>query len=480
MIERSDYKKEAGAVTEWIDRYFNELENYPVKSRIRPGEIYEQLPASAPEKAEAMDKILKDLDRVIIPGMTHWQHPNFHAYFPANSSVESVLAESITASMGAQCMIWETSPAAAELEQRMCEWLRDAMALPSFFEGVIQDSASSASLAALITAREVATGFESNDEGLKGRLRVYCSTETHSSIEKGMGISGMGRNNLVKIPVNEQMQMVPEILDQRIREDLQAGHTPCAVVAAMGTTGTVAVDPLKDIAAITKEYGIWLHVDAAFAGSALLLPEYRGMSEGLEQADSFVFNAHKWLFTNFDCSLYYVKNADQLIRSFEILPEYLKTSSRGQVNDYRDWGIPLGRRFRALKLWFVIRSFGLEGMREILRKHISLAEYFCEQLEKTPGFELLSGPFLNFCAFRHCPAGLPEEAFDDWNEQLLQKLNQGGKVYLTHTRINGIYALRLLVAQTYVEQKHVDLFLEELRKILGEMTETKTETKKHG
>jgi aromatic-L-amino-acid decarboxylase len=410
---------------------------------------------------------MEDLDRLILPGVTHWQHPNFHAYFPANNSVESIFAEFITSAMGAQCMIWETSPAAAELEQRMMEWLRDAMGLPSGWEGVIQDSASSATLVALITAREVKTGFRSNEEGVPPKLRVYCSHETHSSIEKAMGVCGIGRNNLVKIGVDEEMKMDPGQLEASIKEDIEHGFEPCAVVATIGTTGTLAVDPLKAVAGICKKYGLWLHVDAAFAGTALMLPEYGWMMEGADQVDSFVFNPHKWMFTNFDCSAYYVKDAGLLIRAFEILPEYLKTRSRGSVNDYRDWGVPLGRRFRALKLWFVMRSYGIEGIRSKLRSHLELNRYFAQEVQKIPCIVLPMKPFLNFTCFRYDPD--PEADMDSrnrLNESLLEKINQRGKLFLTHTKIHGIHTARVVIGQTYVEKEHVDRALEEIEFIV--------------
>jgi aromatic-L-amino-acid decarboxylase len=461
MLNPKDFKKEADPVIEWIDSYLNNLRDYPVKARVAPGDIYWAIPDEAPLESEPMEQIMEDLDRIILPGMTHWQHPGFHAYFPANSSVESVLAESLTSAMGAQCMIWDTSPAAAELEQRMMEWLRDAMGIPESFEGVIQDTASTASLVALLTAREVATDFRSNEEGVPSNLRIYCSKETHSSIEKGVMVCGIGRKNLVKIEVDEQMRMKPEELETRIREDLEAGLRPCAVVAAIGTTGTVAVDPLEKIGKICGKYGVWLHVDAAYAGTALLLPEYRWMIRGIEQADSFVFNPHKWMFTNFDCSVYLVKDAGSLIRTFEILPEYLKTKTRGAVNDYRDWGVPLGRRFRALKLWFVIRSFGLEGIREKLRSHILMNVHFSEELAKLDQVVLPLKPFLNFSCFRLQPPGLSDPAnLNALNEAFLEEINKSGKLYLTHTKINGLYTIRMLIGQTYVEEDHVDLALE--------------------
>jgi len=430
MLNPKDFKKASDPVIAWIDNYLKNISEYPVKSMVKPGEIYRQIPGEAPEQSESLEHIIKDLEEVIIPGITHWQHPNFHAYFPANSSVESVLAEFVTSAIGAQCMIWDTSPSAAELEQRMMEWLREAMGIPPSFEGVIQDSASTASLVSLITAREVATGFKSNEEGVPNNLRIYCSTETHSSIEKAVGVCGIGKKNLVKIKVDGQMRMIPGELEKHIQEDLARGLVPTAVVAALGTTGTVAVDPLKDIAGICKKNNIWLHVDAAFAGSALLLPEYRWMIEGIEQADSFVFNPHKWLFTNFDSSVYFVKSVDRLIRTFEILPEYLKTSTRGQVNDYRDWGIPLGRRFRALKLWFVIRSFGLSGLRERLQAHIDLNDYFCNEAIKIPGIKLVLKPFLNFSCFRFNPEGIfNAEKLNQLNDRLLNELNKGGEAF---------------------------------------------------
>ncbi len=475
MLHPREFKENAEPVIRWIDQYLNNLSSYPVKSGIRPGEVYNRIPGNAPEDPESMDRIIGDLDEIIIPGITHWQHPNFHAYFPANSSVESVLAEFVTSAIGAQCMIWDTSPAAAELEQRMTEWLRDAMGLPGDFEGVIQDSASSATLVALLTAREVKTNFTSNQEGVPGNLRVYCSEETHSSVEKAVGVCGIGRKNLVKVEVDEQMRMRPEVLEKHIVADLEKDLVPCAVVATLGTTGTVSVDPLEEIAGICKKHAVWLHVDAAFAGSALLLPRYRWMAAGVDRADSFVFNPHKWMFTNFDCSVYYIKDPGLLIKTFEILPEYLKTTSRGSVNDYRDWGVQLGRRFRALKLWFVIRGFGLSGLRERLETHISLNEYFCREVVRIPGIELVIKPFLNFSCFRCVPGDITgEETLNSLNERLLEQINRGGKLFLSHTRIRGAYTLRMVIGQTYVKQEHVDQALEEIRYRVSGLPDSKT------
>lgn len=461
MLEREDFKKNVDEVIDWVDSYFKQLETLPVKSQVKPNDIYNQIPASAPQNGEKITDIISDLDKIIVPGITHWQHPNFHAYFPGNSSIESLYAEFITAAIGAQCMIWDTSPAAAELEQRVLEWLRDAMGIPTHFEGVIQGTASSATLVALLTAREVYSDFKATQEGVPPNLRVYCSTETHSSIDKGVGISGIGIKNLQKIPVDESLSMRPDLLEAKIKDDVDAGFTPCCVVAAIGTTGTVAVDPLKEIAAICKKYNVWLHVDAAYAGSALLLPEYQYMIEGIEMADSFVFNPHKWMFTNFDCSVYYVKDAEVLIKTFEVLPEYLKTNTRGQVNDYRDWGIPLGRRFRALKLWFVIRSYGIKGLQEKMRKHIALNTYFATELSKHSDFEILVEPFLNFTGFRYHPNGIDDKGkLNRLNDRLLQLVNKSGSLFLSHTKINGDYTIRIVFGQTYLEKHHVDQALD--------------------
>lgn len=464
MIEPKDFSQESGAIIDWIQSYFDRKKNFPVKPQLSPKDIYNQIPSEIPQQAQKLEDILKDLEEIILPGITHWQHPNFHAYFPANTSIESIFAEFITAAIGAQCMIWDTSPAAAELEERMMEWMRDKMGIPANFEGVIQDTASTASLAAILTAREIVTDFRSNDYGVPNNLRVYCSTQTHSSIEKGVGIAGIGRKNVVKIAVNEKMAMIPEELEAAIKQDIENGLRPTCVVVAIGTTGTVAVDPLRPIGEICEKYGVFLHVDAAYAGTALMLPEYHWMIDGIEYADSFVFNPHKWMFTNFDCTAYYVKDVDSLIKTFEILPEYLKTKSRGSVNDYRDWGIPLGRRFRALKLWFVMRGFGLEGIQKTLRHHIALNQYFAQEIQNSSELELMMEPFLNFSCFRFKGEnGMSAEEIDTFNEKALDMINSQGKVFISHTKLNGTYVYRMVIGQTYVEEEDVSIVIEILK-----------------
>ncbi len=456
-MDSDDFRKYGHEVVEWIARYYETIEKYPVKSPVKPGSIKAQLPDNPPHMAESFEEFMKDFDNVIIPGITHWQSPDFFAYFPANNSFPSILGEMLTAALGAQCMLWETSPAAAELEEQMMIWFREMTGLPDYFEGVIQDSASSATLAALITARERVTAFKSNSDGLSASpiLRVYCSSQTHSSVDKGAGIAGIGRRNVVKVKVRDDYSLDPAALREAIDADIQKGYTPCCVVATIGTTGVTAIDPLKEIGEICCEKGIWLHVDGALGGTALLLPEMRWMTEGIEYVDSMVINPHKWMFTNFDCTVYFVRDAASLIKTFEILPDYLKTRTRGVVNDYRDWGIPLGRRFRALKLWAVIRGFGVEGLQSKIREHMRLASLLKEWIEQRDDFEILAPVRLNTVCFRYKPEKFPESGLNNLNEKLNHTLNDTGRMYLTHTTVEGKYALRMVTAQTNVTENHV-------------------------
>jgi aromatic-L-amino-acid decarboxylase len=457
-MKSDEFRKHAHELVDWMAGYLENIERYPVKSSVKPGEIFNKIPDNPPLKSESFSSLMSDFEEIIMPGITHWQNPNFFAYFPANSSPPSILAEMIISTLGAQCMIWETSPAAAELEEKMMVWLRSMIGLPSYFEGVIQDTASTATLAAILSAREKITGFSVNTEGAEhaGTLRVYCSEQTHSSAEKAVKIIGIGKKNLVKIGVKEDFSMNPEKLQTEIAADISKGYIPCCAIATIGTTGTLAIDPLRAIGEICSKNGIWLHVDAAMAGTALILPEFQWMIDGKEYIDSLVFNPHKWMFTNFDCSAYFVKDAGTLIRTFEILPEYLKTRTRGKVNDYRDWGVPLGRRFRALKLWSVIRSYGLEGLREKIRDHIKTASCLSEMIKKEPDFEILAPVVLSVVCFRYHPVGLSEEKINSLNENLNHQLNDSGKLYLSHTSLNGKYTLRMVTAQTNVTLDHVE------------------------
>lgn len=459
MMNIEEFRAEAHRLADRIADYYESVSSYPVKSQVKPGEILDALPLQPPAVSESMGSIMTDFERIIMPGITHWQSPSFFAYFPANSSYPSVLAEMLTAALAQQGMIWETSPAATELEERVMDWLKQIFGLPEKWTGVIQDTASAATLAALLTARERATDWKVNDNGFAPEpgLRIYCSLETHSSIEKAAKIAGYGKNNLIKVAVKADGSMDAGALERAIRDDLQAGLKPVCVVGTLGTTGTTANDPLEEIGTICQKFSLWFHVDAAYGGTALMLPEMRHLSAGLKFADSYVFNPHKWMFTNFDCSAYFVKDTEALLRTFSILPEYLKTATRGQVKDYRDWGVALGRRFRALKLWFVIRSFGVEGLRDKVRSHLELARRLSESIKNTPDFELLAPVNYSLVCFRYHPLGIAdEEKLNQLNQMLLHKVNETGRIYITHTKISGKYTLRMVIAQTYVERHHVE------------------------
>jgi aromatic-L-amino-acid/L-tryptophan decarboxylase len=455
-MDQETFRREAHRLVDWMADYLLEVERYPVRAQVKPGEIAARLRAAPPHAAEPFADIVADFERVVLPGMTHWQHPNFFAYFPGNSSPPSVLAEMLTATLGAQCMLWQTSPAATEMETRVLDWLRQMIGLPEGFVGVIQDTASSATLCAILCARERATEWRAKEEGLGAcpKLTFYTSEEAHSSVEKAITIAGVGRCRLRLIPTDEQFAMRPELLDIAIREDRAHGLVPAGVVATLGATGVGAIDPLRPIAEICRAENLYLHVDAAWAGSALLLEEQRWMIEGIEQADSFVFNPHKWLLTNFDCSAHFVRQPDQLVRTLGILPHYL-TSRETDVIDYRDWGVPLGRRFRALKLWFVIRAYGIEKLKVILRGHIALAKELASQIEAEPDFELTTPASLALLTFRCRPAGLDEAALDALNERLLHALNDSGRVYLTQTRVRGRYVIRFAIGQRTTTRRHV-------------------------
>jgi aromatic-L-amino-acid decarboxylase len=454
-----EFRAHAHRLVDWMADYLDAADAYRVVPDVAPGEIAARLPTAAPETGEPFDAIMADFERVIVPGMTHWNHPGWFAYFPGNNSPPSILAEMLTATLGAQCMSWQTSPAATELEQVTMNWLRQMIGLPEEFTGVIQDTASTATLVALISARERAT---SHAWGLRGpgqgepALAVYTSAEAHSSVAKGVRLAGYGSEMLRLIPVGQEFALRPDALEAAMDADRAAGIRPACVVATVGTTSSTAVDPVRAVAAICRKHGAWLHVDAAYAGSAAILPERRAQFDGIELADSFVFNPHKWLLTNFDCTAYYVRDVETLLRTFGATPEYLRTPHDARVVNYRDWGIQLGRRFRALKLWFVLRSFGVEGLRAMLRKHIALAQEFRSWIEAEPGFEVLAPSPFGLVCFRHRPEGLADGAeLDAHNRALLARVNASGSAYLTHTSLGGRFALRLVVGQWRTERSDV-------------------------
>ncbi len=456
-MTNEDFRKSAHEIVDWMADYMENVEHFPVKSQVKPGEIKSMLPDFPPQEGERMEDILKDFKEIILPGITHWQHPSFHAYFPGNSSKPSVLAEMLTATLGVQAMIWNTSPSAAELEEQIMEWFKAMMDLPKDWVGSIQNGASDSTLNAILTAREQISGFTTNQNGItNNNLRVYCSEQAHSSVDKAMAIAGLGKNNLVKIPVDNAFALQVEALEATIQKDIDNGFTPLMVVAAIGTTGTTAIDPLNDITAITNKYKLWLHVDAALAGTALILPEMRWMVKGLTQADSIVFNPHKWMFTNFDASVYFVKDKAALINTFSESPEYLKTKEDEQVTNYRDWGVPLGRRFRSLKLWFVIRSFGVEKLQEKIRLHLQLSQDFKQWVQDSEQLELMAPVKLNTICFRLSDKEKSKNEVNLLSEELLECINGSGKAYLTHTKLEGWFTIRMVIGQTNVGAKHID------------------------
>ncbi len=453
-MEKEMFRQYGYKFVDWLADYFDEIERYPVLSPEKPGSVLNQLPENPPFEGESLETIFEDFKTIILPGITHWQHPSWFAYFPANNSPPSVLAELLTAGLGAQCMVWQTSPAAAELEERVLEWLRQLLGLPAGMEGVIQDTASTATLVALLTAREKATDFESNKKGLKEPLVIYISEEAHSSVDKGAKIAGYGSENIRRISTDDSFAMIPKKLEEAVKADTEKGFIPTCVVATVGTTSSTAIDPLSPIGHICQEHGLWLHVDAAFAGTAAILPEMRWMLEGVEFVDSFVFNPHKWMLTNFDCSAYFVRDPGALIQTFEIYPEYLKTGMDAEVKNYRDWGIQLGRRFRALKLWFVLRSYGTQGLQAMIREHIRLAKLFEGWVKNEEVFEVLAPVNLSVVCFR-LNNGSDEEQLTELNKKFEEELNKTEKVFLSHTSLRGKYVLRLAIGARMTSERNV-------------------------
>lgn len=452
-----EFRLSGYAVIDWIAKYMEEVESYPVLSQARPGEVRERLPRHAPEVGEPLEAVLHDLDEIVVPGLTHWQSPNFFAYFSANASAPAILGDLVSSGLGIQGMLWATSPAATELETHVLDWLVEMLDLPEEFSsrssggGVIQDTASSAALCALLAARERVSDFQINERGVDRPLVAYVSTEAHSSIEKAVKIAGIGRENLTLIDVDERYAMSPYALVEAIRADRLVGRIPFFVAATVGTTSSSAIDPLRPIGEICRGHHVWLHVDAAYAGSAAVCPELRFIHEGLELAASYCFNPHKWMLTNFDCNVFYVADRAALIKTLSVLPEYLKNraTESGAVIDYRDWHVQLGRRFRALKLWFVIRHYGVEGLRRHIRRHVALAKEFASWVEGDDRFELAAPVPLSLVCFRHVGG-------DEVNQRLMDRLNASGKIYLTHTKLDDKLTLRLAICGTHTERRHVE------------------------
>ncbi|HEX7121100.1 MAG TPA: pyridoxal-dependent decarboxylase [Gemmatimonadaceae bacterium] len=459
-IAPEELRSALARVTAWIEGYLSDPGRYPVLARVAPGEIAAKLPASPPSAPEPMDAILDDFERILLPGVTHWNHPGFFAYFAITGSAPGVMAEMLTAALNVNAMLWRTGPAATELEQRALDWLRQMLGLSPGWFGVINDTASISTLLALAAAREMKPELEIRRRGMAGRadlppLVVYASEQAHSSVDKAAIALGFGHDNVVHIPTDAAFQMRPAVLAARIAEDRRAGRLPLAVVATVGTTSTASVDPVPAIAEICEREGIWLHVDASYAGVAAIVPECRETLAGVDQADSLVVNPHKWLFTPVDISALYTRRPDVLKRAFALVPDYLVTAEQNEVVNLMDYGVQLGRRFRALKLWMVIRAFGVDGIVDRLRAHMALARDFASWVEAEPGWSLGAPPRYSLVCFRYAPAGLPDDGCDAANQRILDAVNASGRVFLSHTKLKGRFVLRLAIGNLRTERKHV-------------------------
>jgi aromatic-L-amino-acid decarboxylase len=461
-IPVEEFKRAASRVIDWIASYLEHPEDYPVLARVKPGELTAALPASPPTTAESLDEVLKDFEKLVVPGITHWNHPCFFAYFSISGSGPGILGELLSAALNVNGMLWQTSPAATELEELALDWLRQLLGLPETFDGVIMDTASVSTLCAIAAARHALSDLEIRERGMSGRsdlplLRLYTSEQAHSSVEKAALVLGIGKAGVRKIPTDDAFRMDAGALESAITEDRAAGHRPFCVAATVGTTSTTSIDPVPAIAEICRREGLWLHVDAAYAGSAAVIPEFRHILDGCDAATSIVVNPHKWLFTPIDCSALYTTRPDVLTGAFSLVPEYLRTGVEGEVRNYMDWGVSLGRRFRALKLWMVLRCFGTDGIALRLREHIRLAQQFADWIDEHSEFERLAPTPLSVVCFRARPAHIHDdaEALNAFNERLLQRLNAGGEVYLSHTTLDGRYTLRLAIGNVRTEERHV-------------------------
>ena len=451
----SEFRKQGYKVIDWLADYYENIESYPVLSQVSPGEIRSNLPDSPPAKGRNYDEILSDMD-TMMPGMTHWQHPNFHAFFPAGSSGPAILADMIATGTGIVGMLWETSPSCTEVETHVLDWLVDMLGMPSKFKsneiggGVIQDTASSSTLIALIGAREYASKGEFNSITTNTKLSSYVSSHSHSSIEKAVKVAGLGNNSLRVISVDSDFAMIPDELEKQIKDDIENGVKPAFVCASVGTTNTTAMDPIEEIGKICKKYDIWLHVDAAMAGAAALCPEFRYIQNGLEYAQSYTFNPHKWMLTNFDCSVLYVDDRNKITSAMSVVPEYLKNkgSETGQVIDYMDWSVPLGRKFRGLKLWQVINYYGTEGLQKYIRENVEHTQILKSWIEEDDNFEIIAPVPLNLICFKHKKGSA-------FNQKLHETVNQTGKLYITRTKINDEYILRFSIGQVTGTIDHI-------------------------
>ena len=463
-----EFRKHGHDLVDWLADYHDRLATLPVMTPDPPGTVAAKLPATPPEAPEPFSDVLADLDRVVVPGLTLWQHPRFFGYFPSNALLSGVLGDLASTGLGVLGLSWQSSPALTEVENVVLDWMRQMLGLSEAWQGVIQDTASTSTLVAMITARERTTEYALVRGGLQAQpspLAIYVSAHSHSSVDKAALLAGFGRENIRLVPVDEAYAMNPAALEQMIQQDLDAGVLPCAIVATTGTTSVTAIDPVGPIVDVAKRYGIWLHVDAAMAGSAMILPECRWMWEGIEGADSIVVNAHKWLGAPFDCSLYYVRDAEHLVRVLSTNPSFLQSSADGQVRNLRDWGIPLGRRFRALKLWFIIREQGVRGLQTRLRRDLHNAREFASKVSGTPGWKVVAPVPLQTVCIRHEPAGLEGEALDAHTKGWAEAVNQSGEAYVTPATLNNRWMVRISIGSLHTETADIDAAWATIRRL---------------
>lgn len=466
-LSPEEFRAAAHAAVDWIADYLEHPHVTPVRSQVKPGDIARALPTSAPTTGESLNAMLDDFQTIILPGITHWNHPSFFAYFANSASYPGILGELLAAGVNANGMLWITSPAVTELEQVTLDWLRQLMGLGDGWFGQITDTASVSTFYALAAAREAA-GLDIRAKGMAARidlprLRVYCSEHAHSSIDKAVIALGIGHDNLVKIPADEQFRMVPSALENAINADIALDYLPLAVVPCIGTTSTTSIDPVPDIVRIAKVHNCWVHVDTAYAGPAAIVPELRYLMDGVDGADSVVVNPHKWLFTPMDCSVLYTKRPDALKQAFALLPEYLSTRGQDDVVNLMDYGIQLGRRFRSLKLWMVLRAYGADGLAERIRVHCELAREFAGMVHFEGGWELMAPVPLSLVCFRYAPRGATEEQLAAWNAAIMEHVNASGSAYLSHTKLNGKYTLRLAIGNIRTDRSHIEAVWAALR-----------------
>ena len=454
-----EFKSNGYKLVDWIADYINNVEKYSPLSQANPGDIFKRIPQTPPTNGEDIENVLADVDKILMDGITHWNHPGFMAYFNSTSSGPGILAELLTAALGANGMLWKTSPAFTELEKSMMNWFRQMVGLSEDYWGIIYDTASTSSMHAIASAREQ-LDLGIREKGMTGRndlpkLILYCSEHAHNSIDKGVLTLGIGLDGIRKISVNDKFEMIPEKLEEALKEDIAKGFKPFCVVSTVGTTSTTSVDPVDAIANICEKYNLWLHIDSAYAGVTAMIPEMKWITKGWDRADSLVINPHKWMFTPMDLSVFFTRKPDILKRAFSLSAEYLKTNQDNEVENLMDYGIQLGRRFRSLKLWFIIRYFGVDGLAEKIKYHINLAQELRSWIEDENDFEIKAPtPFSTIC-FRFNPGNKNEDDLNKLNEQLLEKINESGKIFLSHTKLNGKFVIRLTIGSIRHERRHI-------------------------